>query len=314
MFKNRRPAPRTPTSRFPSKTSSKLRGAFENGQWLCDCEPRLPAEHFQVKKEGKNKGRWFYTCQKHESERCGFFLWDDDAKPRMEAAVLSNSTTEPTAVENNGGVNNGEQRKSKKRTLPWEECPAPKQKRLSDGGSFDMSDGEEKALSQAARTMPNPPETPRKVQKTTAFETASSKSKNVITPQAGVRYGLATPGTTPHQANTAKTVTQDPPETPTPIRTSDVMGQSSNESALPDKVFKLLSLFDVKLDPNASSALQGLLNSEHRRHQGTLKGRDSARAAVHTRDMRIAELVDRCGQLEGENEAHKALVKHLRGQ
>ena len=67
-----------------------------NGSWLCDCAPtRLPAEHFKVKKEGKNQGRWFYTCQQAEPQRCGFFLWDDDAKPREEAAVLANSRNEP---------------------------------------------------------------------------------------------------------------------------------------------------------------------------------------------------------------------------
>lgn len=75
--------------------ATQQRGLFADGIWHCDCEPRLPAEHFRVKKEGKNQGRWFYTCQQHEQQRCGFFLWDEDAKPREEAAVLSNSRTEP---------------------------------------------------------------------------------------------------------------------------------------------------------------------------------------------------------------------------
>ncbi|KAK4545653.1 hypothetical protein LTR36_002606 [Oleoguttula mirabilis] len=75
--------------------ASRLRGLFADGIWQCDCGPRLPAEHFKVKKEGANKGRWFYTCQNQEPKRCGFFLWDEDAKPREEAAVLSNSRTEP---------------------------------------------------------------------------------------------------------------------------------------------------------------------------------------------------------------------------
>ncbi|KAK5127205.1 hypothetical protein LTR85_008567 [Meristemomyces frigidus] len=75
--------------------STRLRGLFADGIWHCDCTPRLPAEHFKVKKEGANKGRWFYTCQNQEPKRCGFFLWDEDAKPREEAAVLSNSRTEP---------------------------------------------------------------------------------------------------------------------------------------------------------------------------------------------------------------------------
>ncbi|CAK3959601.1 hypothetical protein DOTSEDRAFT_31087 [Lecanosticta acicola] len=72
-----------------------LKGKFENGIWHCNCSPRLPAEHFKVKKESKNQGRWFYTCQLGEGKRCDFFLWDEDAKLRTEAAVMSNSRTEP---------------------------------------------------------------------------------------------------------------------------------------------------------------------------------------------------------------------------
>ncbi|KAL8716791.1 MAG: hypothetical protein Q9225_005908 [Loekoesia sp. 1 TL-2023] len=43
-----------------------------------------------------SNGVWhFYTCQQAQPKRCDFFLWDDDAKPREAAAVLSNSRTEP---------------------------------------------------------------------------------------------------------------------------------------------------------------------------------------------------------------------------
>jgi hypothetical protein len=36
----------------------KLPGLFSDGIWHCDCDlsPRLPAEHFVVKKESPNKG------------------------------------------------------------------------------------------------------------------------------------------------------------------------------------------------------------------------------------------------------------------
>jgi len=75
--------------------SSAPKGVFADGIWHCDCTPRLPAEHFKVKKESKNQGRWFYTCQNQEPQRCGFFLWDEDAKVREEGAVLNNSRSEP---------------------------------------------------------------------------------------------------------------------------------------------------------------------------------------------------------------------------
>ena len=76
---------------------ARLRGLFADGIWQCNCIPRLPAEHFKVKKEGPNKDRWFYTCQNAQDKRCDFFLWDEVAKPREEAAVLSNSRSEPGA-------------------------------------------------------------------------------------------------------------------------------------------------------------------------------------------------------------------------
>ncbi|KAF2172465.1 hypothetical protein M409DRAFT_50160 [Zasmidium cellare ATCC 36951] len=77
-----------------------LRGLFASNIWHCDCSPRLPAEHFKVKKEGRNQGRWFYTCQNRnkgppgsgEKNKggCDFFLWDEDARLREEGSVIGN--------------------------------------------------------------------------------------------------------------------------------------------------------------------------------------------------------------------------------
>ncbi|AEO53167.1 hypothetical protein MYCTH_2050335, partial [Thermothelomyces thermophilus ATCC 42464] len=50
------------------------------------CEPALNASFLQVKKEGANKGRWFYTCQKPREEQCRFFLWEDAARAREKSA------------------------------------------------------------------------------------------------------------------------------------------------------------------------------------------------------------------------------------
>lgn len=35
-----------------------LKGLFTDGVWHCNCDPRLPAQHFQTKNGGKNHGRW----------------------------------------------------------------------------------------------------------------------------------------------------------------------------------------------------------------------------------------------------------------
>jgi hypothetical protein len=59
-----------------------------------DCTPRLPAVRLEVKKEAPTKGRFFYSCQKSRQAQCGFFLWEDKAKPREQAALLNNSRSE----------------------------------------------------------------------------------------------------------------------------------------------------------------------------------------------------------------------------
>ncbi|VDK45071.1 unnamed protein product [Anisakis simplex] len=43
---------------------------------LCFCGE--PAQRLQVKKEGPNHGRWFWTCKKHRTDpaQCKFFSWD----------------------------------------------------------------------------------------------------------------------------------------------------------------------------------------------------------------------------------------------
>ena len=80
-------------------SAAQPKGLFADGAWHCNCTPRLPAERFKVKKDGKNHGRWFYVCQQGEGKRCNFFLWEDDAKPREEAAVLNAQRSEPVAQE-----------------------------------------------------------------------------------------------------------------------------------------------------------------------------------------------------------------------
>ncbi|KLU91139.1 hypothetical protein MAPG_09662, partial [Magnaporthiopsis poae ATCC 64411] len=60
------------------------KGLFEtlNSKWYCDCTPRTQAAIRTVQKDGKNKGRKFWTCAQERRDQCGFFLWDDDARAR----------------------------------------------------------------------------------------------------------------------------------------------------------------------------------------------------------------------------------------
>ena len=157
-----------------------LKSLKESHQHLLgNCEPRLPAAHFQVKKESKNQGRWFYTCQRPKDEGCGFFLWDDDAVGREMRAVINNSRTEPD------GLRTPADSKREKKVAE----PSSGHNRVQDLGKANEDEFGEFPLSAedveeiAERTeqpelRPTPhPETPRKATKTDPFMTPGSKRK-----------------------------------------------------------------------------------------------------------------------------------------
>ena len=86
-----------PENNSNSNTETRpLQGQLRGGTWFCDCSPRLPALQLTVRRETENKGRSFYTCQKDKDKdnKCGFFLWSEDARKREIGAVLSNSRSE----------------------------------------------------------------------------------------------------------------------------------------------------------------------------------------------------------------------------
>ncbi|KAK3397978.1 hypothetical protein B0T20DRAFT_413862 [Sordaria brevicollis] len=64
----------------------------EEQRWYCSClNGPQPAIKLQVKKEGPNKGRYFYTCREPKDPgaipgQCGFWLWEDRAKEREKEA------------------------------------------------------------------------------------------------------------------------------------------------------------------------------------------------------------------------------------
>ncbi|KAF7186840.1 hypothetical protein HII31_11800 [Pseudocercospora fuligena] len=178
-----------------------LKGLFDNGIWYCNCTPRMPAEHFKVKKEGKNKDRWFYTCQQpsESAQRCDFFLWNEDAKLRESAAVLNNSRSEPRDPEVQEGWTAGRDAQGKMVNFR-EASPTPTaipsypplpnanvglkrnalEAQLGDGDDddeFDLNGQEEEEMFKAADSISSF-ETPHKAQKTGVYATpATSDAK-----------------------------------------------------------------------------------------------------------------------------------------
>ncbi|CAG8681483.1 18931_t:CDS:10, partial [Dentiscutata erythropus] len=59
--------------------------SFSYLEMLCKCGKN--ANHYETKKEGPNKGRWFYSCP---LRKCGFFLWDG---PSSSSKTSSQSVT-----------------------------------------------------------------------------------------------------------------------------------------------------------------------------------------------------------------------------
>ncbi|KAJ4372323.1 hypothetical protein N0V83_004097 [Neocucurbitaria cava] len=318
-----------------------LRGSFVNGVWQCDCNPRVPAVHLQVKKNNENKGKWFRTCQKSEGERCGFFLWDDHAQPREAAALANNSRTEPARANLNVTPNTPSRRQPSP-PPPYtvqSESAGPSRKRtrsVSDNVNDDYGFGQaDEAFNDELNDVMAQVETPSKAAKTTNFATPAATRRKLPwqmdKPNGTSAYGLQTPQTdrrpptdpfasrsaascgslfTPSKRDdddAAQTATPSSSfETPTPNRFHDVVADN-----LVQDVFGLLHEAHVQLGPQTTSDLRSMLSKHVRNAEGYKRGRDVIRTTVKAKDAKITELTYRVSTLEAELEAEKALVKHL---
>lgn len=317
----------------------KPRGSFVNGVWHCDCAPSLPAIHYPVKKAGPNKGRWFRTCQKEQSDesRCKFFLWDTDAAPREKAALASNSRTEPAPA----NMPTPSKPKPQKTIAP----PSPtsdlhtssnstrKRTRAnyqSDGDDeFDFGNRSatfDEELNNIVTAIETPSKraridhvfaTPKRRKLPWQTEPASNTHHGLQTPQTEKR-ALADPFAakahasllaTPSRASPAipSIPLSSPMETPTPSRFKDVV----TDGDVVRDVFAVLRRANVNLDDQTSKDLTSVLSNHVTRSEGIKKGRDVARASIKAKDAKIAELTFRVNTLEAELEAERATISHL---
>jgi len=252
--------------------NTQEKGLFADGTWHCNCSPRLPAEHFRVKKEGKNHGRWFYTCQNAEPDRCGFFLWDEDAKTREETAVLNNSRSEPGRTQDVAAVaGRGEsawqpqsrtekmvsppppyssQRQapqamsSNKRKAPSSDPPDPDE----DVFDWPLTGQEEEELASAAD---NAPMTPHKAVKTDAYATPATSAKRRQLPWLDYSTEKQKEETnTVTTPSTARTTVQLPtPSTKTTLHSTAEQGNEDETTPTPSR-FK-----DALQDPSPAGSV-----------------------------------------------------------
>lgn len=292
-----------------------------------------------------------YTCQKQQPDRCGFFLWDEEAEPRMESAVLNNSTSEvlipprPAISSNLPAPRETEQRLQitaqtrtpvttpKKRKLPWLDYDTED----SDAEVYpwQLTGEEELALSQATDAAVADSRDKlgsRKAVKHDDFSRPGGASTtNIVSLMAN---GLVTPGTTPQKMVIKREVVE--PETPTPLRFSDVAikremsseerslapSRSSETPGASDKngggnltaqVFGILRSAGVELRADSAGPLKAVLERHVLRQLGAERGREMVRAGLKSREATIVHQAQRIMALETELEACKALVKCLRG-
>ncbi|KAF1942615.1 hypothetical protein EJ02DRAFT_465644 [Clathrospora elynae] len=308
------------------------KGVFLNGVWNCHCNPRQPALHLQTKKLGDNHGRWFRKCP---GDRCGFFLWDDDAHLRQPGALANNSRTEPARF---NPPTPSRRQPSPPPPYTIELSPSePSRKRTravsenqDDDDEFGQVDDYE--LKQVMAQI----ETPIKPARTNSFATPAAKrlklSWQAEQSTASTAHGLQTPQTdqrtsvnpfassyparggslfTPSQVNEDEmhqiaTPSSSFDSTPTPSRSSNATTED-----LVTSVFSLLENSNVSLGDHTANNLRTLLSKHAKIAQGYKAGKNVSQATIKAKEAKITELGHRANTLEAEVEAQKAMVKYL---
>lgn len=92
------PPPVIPAKR--SSTSVSNAGSSSTGSGTPHCECRLTARIVEVKKDGPNKGKWFWSCPNSQGAQCKFFEWATEE----QVAASSNSKYAPSRPKSGGGA------------------------------------------------------------------------------------------------------------------------------------------------------------------------------------------------------------------
>ncbi|MBA7494303.1 hypothetical protein ES702_04878 [subsurface metagenome] len=121
---------------------------------------------------------------------------------------------------------------------------------------------------------------------------------------------LFTPGTTPLKPIQQPEPHTHPPTSPKPLYQPNFASDVPSPLAL--EALTILSPVRPSLPPTTEQALIALLNRHDLRTQGILKGREIARAAIQSKEKKIAELQQRIASLETERETSRTVIQHLK--
>ena len=283
-----------------------------------------------------------YTCQKPQNKRCGFFLWDDDAKPREASAVMNNSRSEPQSSD--------------------QPPRTPSRTSSVTGYQTPVTDSSSRFYSQPAHQLPssrNPTKSSTKSQSTTGsrsqslfdededgtqnlsptsepFDWPSSDDEDLAssvdratmppplhTPRKAAKLDLFATPETSTKRNFSEMSTPSTPRADFPITLSTEtpvlcrfrsLDDGTQNSAFAHEVLDILSSQDVGLQKDAKDAVLAACNNFALRMQGVVKGREISREAVKVREERIRQLEERVSFLEVEKEREQAVNKHLKHQ
>jgi hypothetical protein len=283
------------------------------------------------------KGRWFYTCQNGEGRKCGMFLWDDDARPREAAALLSNSRTEPTSTPakplSPAHSSLQKMQSSPNSTSTPSHHSSTLKRPFPDAGLDDNADVDHDSFpwsssGQEEAVLLDTPETPRKAIKIDGLTTPatsthrklpwlhhSAQSSSTLSAKAplskhSVLPQLSTPPIS--NLNVAQHGALTPQVTPSPSRFLDLLADASSpRSTLSVDVFAAFNDSSVALPTNLTSRLREVLTRHELRIQGVVKGREITRLALKAREAKVVELQATIANLEAERVFDHARIANL---
>ncbi|KAL1869477.1 hypothetical protein Plec18167_007775 [Paecilomyces lecythidis] len=281
-----------------------------------------------------------YTCQKPQSQRCNFFLWDDDAKVREDKLILSHSRSEADqtprtpskSIKRSGGLFTPASA-WRGHDTPGTNLGTPskvrKSRDISDDETFswdeDLDDEVQRIMDRPAQPKFSP-ETPRKTPRTALFTspgkrklsetendssnaysdpfTSSSQPPHILTPRSEM----------PSQLGSVPPSSMEISATPTPSKYTNVLSTDNNPdiSELATAALVLLDSHDVVMPRKARDALVELLNRHELRTRGIARGREISRLALKKKDDEIKQLNERIQGLEAEKEMHKTAAVGLK--
>ncbi|KAJ5720359.1 uncharacterized protein N7483_008293 [Penicillium malachiteum] len=344
------PSRRTPIS---PRNAARLHGLFKENEWYCNCPTRERAVRFQVKKEGPNRGRWFmstylvYTCQKSQHQRCGFFLWQEDANPREKEILMANSHSEidPRTQTPSKTLNE----RSSGLLTPQTECrildispnkytqkppstPLSAKARMmaedTDDFSWDLDTEDESEITavlsssqradesfisqpnfHAVATSPNKvPRTPKTI--------SPGKRKRLEDVEGSSFTSSSSLFPTPSSSHSASFSSRIPPSsaelcmTPTPTKYRDVLSSESrsNESSFARDIMAILEKHEVVIPNAARDELVARANLEDSKCKGAMRARDMLRGTMKKKDQEMQLLKEKNTNLRAQSEMDQQMI------